>query len=66
MTSNARPVKNNLTVLQLAEQLRQSGWTDNRKLLILAARFYYGLEDVDTLIYANLSPSDINYIVYMR
>lgn len=52
--------------LQLAKQLSQSGWEDRRKLLILAARFYRGLETVDTLQYANLSPSDINFIVYMR
>lgn len=56
----------NLTVFELVDQLRGSGWSGSDKLLILAARFYKGLETVDTLIYCNLSPSDINYIVYMR
>lgn len=56
----------NLTVRQLAKELLESGWEDRPKLLILAARYYKGLETVDTLIYANLPPSDINFILHMR
>lgn len=57
---------NQLTVLQLADELKASGWDKPRKVLILAARFYRGLETTETLRLARLSPSDINWIVYAR
>ncbi len=55
-----------MTVLQLADELKQSGWPNNRKLLILAARFYKGLETVRTLQLARLSSKEINLILYSR
>lgn len=55
-----------LTVFELATELSLSGWPNNRKLLILAARFYKGLETVETLRLANLPARDINCIIYMR
>lgn len=55
-----------MSVLQLAEELKASGWKKPRKVLILAARFYKGLESVESLQRARLSDADINYIVYMR
>ncbi len=57
---------NNLTVLQLAQELQNSGWNKPRKTLILAARFYKGLETVETLQFARLKSSEINHILYMR
>lgn len=53
-------------VLKLAEELRLSGWNKSRKILILAARYYLGLETVETLQFARVSPADINFIVYSR
>jgi len=55
----------NLTVLQLANELKSSGWDKPRKVLILAARFYKGLETIETL-QSCISDVDINYILYMR
>lgn len=55
-----------MKVLQLAEELRLSGWNKDRKILILAARFYLNLETVETLQFARVSPADINFIMYMR
>jgi len=56
----------NLTVIQLAHELKASGWNKPRKVLILAARFYKGLETVETLQLARLKNSEINHILYMR
>lgn len=55
-----------LTVRQLAQELCDSGWDKSKKVLILAARYYKGLETVETLQLARVSPADINYIIYMR
>ncbi len=56
-----------MKVRQLAKQLLNSGWEDDKKLLILAARYYLGLETVETLkINARLKEDKINQIVYSR
>ena len=55
-----------MKVLELAQQLKESGWNKPRKILILAARSYKGLETVETLINARVSISDINFIIYSR
>ena len=55
-----------MTVMRLAEELRLSGWNKSRKILILAARFYRGLETVETLEFAGVSHSDIHFILYSR
>lgn len=55
-----------MTVLALANELRGSGWLNNRKVLILAARFYKGLETIETLIYAGLREEEIQYIISHR
>jgi hypothetical protein len=55
-----------MTVLQLANELKLSGWDKPEKVLILAARYYKGLESVETLKFANLTFGDINHILYWR
>ena len=55
-----------LTVLKLAQELQNSGWDKPWKTLLLAARFYKGLETTETLKLANLKNSEINHILYMR
>jgi hypothetical protein len=56
-----------MTVTEFATELKNSGWPDNKKLLILAARYYLGLETVETLKNnARLSENKINYILYNR
>jgi hypothetical protein len=56
-----------MKVLELARELKNSGWPDNKKLLILAARYYLGLETIETLrINARLSENKVNYILYSR
>ena len=56
----------NLTVLQLAQELKDSGWPKIDKVVILAARYYKGLETVETLQFAKLPAQYINMIVYSR
>lgn len=52
---------------KLVKELANGGWPNDRKLLILAARYYLGLETVDTLrVNAKLSPNKINFILYNR
>jgi hypothetical protein len=58
---------NDLSVMQLARELKASGWDKPRKTLILAARFYKGLETAESMhLSGRLASSEVNFILYWR
>jgi len=54
-----------MSAYELAGELLAAGWPKSRKLVILAARFYKGLETLESLK-RYLSTSDVLYIAKMR
>lgn len=54
-----------MNVLQLASELVSAGWTEDRRTVILAARFYLGLDSKEDLN-RYLSVIVVDYIVEMR
>jgi hypothetical protein len=55
-----------MKVLELAVELRKSGWQKPMKILILAARYYKNLETEETLRLARVSKEDIEMIKELR
>lgn len=55
-----------MSVLKLAAELKSSGWPDSRKLLILAARYYKGLESEETLRLAGLNAGLVRFVIESR
>ena len=54
-----------MSAYELAGELLASGWPKSRKLAILAARYYKGLETLESLG-RYLSASEVLYIAKMR
>ena len=54
-----------LSVWKLAKELVASGWRNDRKLVILAARYYNGIDSREVLE-AYLDADDVAFVVRMR